>query len=167
MVGSPEGAGRGATVNEFLLPIALSVVLVALAWMLRDKFRARRVHFEWAVGPAVNKQQKGRNVLEITITNEQKVKVTLTPKTGGGKPAQLDGTPSWTVSSGDSTLEASADGLSATLVSSDTPGETIFVVEADADLGEGVENITDAIKLTVQGARAASLGLSAGTPENK
>lgn len=104
---------------------------------------------------------------EIRITNEQKVKVTLTPKTGAGKPAKLDGKPTWTVSSGDSTVEVADDGMSAELVSSDTPGETMFVVEADADIGEGVETITDAIKLTVEGAKATSLGLTVGEPENK
>ena|SRR6185436_474901 len=106
-------------------------------------------------------------MLEIKISNEEKVKVTLTPKTAAGKPAKLDGVPTWKVDTGDSTVVVADDGLSADLVSSDTPGETIFVVEADADIGEGVETITDAIKLTVNGANAKSLGLVAGTPEPK
>lgn len=106
-------------------------------------------------------------MLELTITNEQKVRVSLTPVTSTGKPAAVDGKPSWTVTSGDSTVVVSEDGLSAELVSSDTPGETMIVVEADADIGAGVETITDAVKLTVEGAKAVSLGLSAGTPEPK
>lgn len=106
-------------------------------------------------------------MLEISITNEQKVKVTLTPVTAAGRPAKLDGVPTWQVSSGDSTVVPSADGLSADLISSDIPGETMFVVSADADLGQGVVNITDSVKLTVEGALATSLGLTAGTPETK
>jgi hypothetical protein len=43
----------------------------------------------------------------------------------------------------------------------------MIVIEADADLGEGVETISDAIRLTVEGAKAQSLGLSVGTPEPK
>jgi len=107
--------------------------------------------------------------VEVSITNEQKVKATITPKTLGGKPAQVDpnNPPKWSVVSGDSTVTPATDGLSADLVSSDTPGDTVYLVEADADLGDGVETISDTIKLTVIGARAANLGLTLGTPENK
>lgn len=106
-------------------------------------------------------------MLDISITNEQKVNVTLKPVTATGKPATLDGAPTWTVASGDSTIEIATDGMSAELISSDTPGETMFVVEADADLGSGVVTINDSIKLTVSGAMAVNLGLSVGTPEPK
>ena len=107
--------------------------------------------------------------VEVSITNEQKIKATLTPKTAGGKPAQLDpnNPPTWTVVSGESSVSVSADGLSADLISADSPGETIILVEADADLGGGVETVADTIKLTVLGARAQNLGLTLGVPENK
>lgn len=101
--------------------------------------------------------------LEITITNEQKIQVTLTPVTATGRPAKLDGAPEWSVISGDSTLDVASDGKSAFLVSADDPGDTQFLVKADADLGAGVEEVSDTIRLTVEGARAASLGLAAGT----
>ena len=55
-------------------------------------------------------------MLEITITNEQKIQVTLKPVTATGRPAKLDGTPEWSVISGDSTLEVATDGLSAFLI---------------------------------------------------
>ena len=112
-------------------------------------------------------KERTRMPLDVTITNEQKVKATLAPKTATGKPAPIDGKPTWTVQSGDSTVVVADDGLSADLISSDTPGDTIFVVEADADIGEGVETLADTIRLTVQGARAANLGLSLGAPEAK
>ena len=105
--------------------------------------------------------------LAVSITNEQKVTVTLKPVTNAGKPAKLDGAPTWTVVSGDSTVTPSADGLSASLVSADNPGDTTYLVEADADLGEGVETIQDTITLTVIGANAANLGLVASPPELK
>lgn len=106
-------------------------------------------------------------MLELTLTNEQQVRVTLAPKTATGRPAQLDGKPTWDVVSGASTVVVDEDGRGALLVSADDPGDTQFLVKADADLGEGVEEISDIIKLTVQGARAASLGLSAGPAEPK
>jgi hypothetical protein len=123
-------------------------------------------HFDFRVGQPQPKKGKN-NMLEISITNEQQVKVTLAPVTATGKPAQLDGAPSWSKASGSSTFKVSSDGLSATLVSSDTPGESMFNVEADADLGDGVQTISDAIKLIVNGAQATSLGMTVGLPEAK
>jgi len=105
--------------------------------------------------------------VEVTLTNEQKVSVTLSPKTATGKPAQLDGVPTYTVQSGDSTVVPAANGLSAELISSDTPGDTQVLVEADADLGAGVVTISDIITVHVQGAQAENLGLTVGTPVPK
>jgi len=119
-------------------------------------------------GVATKKKRKPMPVV-VSITNEQKIKAGLTPTTGGGKPAQLDpnNPPKWSVISGDSTVVPSADGLSADLVSSDTPGDTVYLVEADADLGDGVETLSDTIKLSVLGALAQNLGLTLGVAENK
>jgi hypothetical protein len=111
--------------------------------------------------------RKDTKRMEITITTEQKVTVTLKPVTATGKPAKLDGTPSWTVTDGDSVVNPSPDGLSAELVSSDTPGTTTILLEADADLGEGIEPISEVIELTVTGAKASSFGLTVGEPEPK
>jgi len=105
--------------------------------------------------------------LELKITNEQKIPVTLKPVTDTGKPATLDGKPAWTVISGNSQVVTSEDGLSAELISSDELGDTEIVVKADADLGEGVEEISDIIKLSVVGATAKNLGLAAGAPVPK
>lgn len=109
-------------------------------------------------------------MLEISLTNEQKVKVTLTPVTATGKPAPVDGVPTWEVISGagpGQNLEVAEDGMSAYLISNDTPGDIEFLVKADADIGEGMEEISDIIKLHVAGAKATSLGLVAGDPEPK
>lgn len=106
-------------------------------------------------------------MLEITITNEQQVNVTLHPVTATGRPAPVDGAPTWTVQSGNSTVNPAADGLSADLISSDTPGDTEILVEADADLGQGIVPISDIIRLSVAGAMAANLGLVAGDPTPK
>jgi len=106
--------------------------------------------------------------MEITITNEQKIKVTATPVTSTGKAAELDGALRVSVVSGDSTFaQDDTDPKSVSLVSSDTPGDTTFLIEGDADLGEGVELVQDTVTLHVQGARAANLGLAVGTAEAK
>ena len=125
------------------------------------------VHFDLVIGMAVNKDQTGENMVAIVISNEQKVNVTLNPVTDTKKPAKLDGAPVWSVISGDSTFIAAPDGLSADLVSSDTPGETVFLVDADADLGTGVEDLQETITLTVTGANAKNLGITVGSPTTK
>ena len=100
----------------------------------------------------------------ITITNEQKVMVTLAPTTEAGNPAILDGIPTWTVVQGDATLEVSEDGLSAFLVSGEAEVNSQIEVTADADLGEGVVTLTDVIDLAVVAAQASALGLAVDTP---
>lgn len=131
--------------------------------------RKRLPRLEFSFGLAENKEPetKGHHEMQITITNEQKIKVTLTPKTDSGKPAQIDGVPSWTVSTGDATLDQAPDGMSVYLVSGDAPGTSEILVEADADLGEGVETISATITLNVEGAKAVNLGLAIGEPEAK
>ena len=126
-----------------------------------------KVHFTYTVGPVTTKPKPTDTMLEINITNEQKVNVTLHPVTESGNPAQLDGVPTWEVVSGDSTVTAADDGLSADLISANDPGDTDFIVKADADLGSGVQEISDIIRLHVAGAMAANLGLVAGTPSPK
>lgn len=106
--------------------------------------------------------------VEITLTTEQKVRATLAPKTATGKPAQLDGKPTITVPSGSATIaNVSDDGLSFDIVSPDVPETSQVLVEADADLGSGVETISDIITVQIVGARAENLGITLGTPEPK
>jgi hypothetical protein len=107
-------------------------------------------------------------MLAVACSNEQKVPVTATPRTAAGNPAQVDGALTVTVQSGDGTVEQ--DPLTPLVfkaVSGANPGTTVFLVEADADLGSGVQTISDTVELTVTSATAANFGLAAGTPEPK
>ena len=99
--------------------------------------------------------------LNLTCTNEQKIPVTLNPMTGGGRPAQLDGPPRVTVTAGDSTVVITGP-LTFEVISSDVPGVTEYLVEADALLGPGEILLPDTVSLTVASASAASLGMIAG-----
>lgn len=100
----------------------------------------------------------------ITITNEEKVQVTLAPTTAAGNAATLDGVPVWTVTAGDATIEVSEDGLSCMLISGAADVNSKVEVTADADLGEGVVSLTDVIDLAVVPASASQLGLQVGAP---
>ncbi len=141
------------------------VLEAKLDWLL-----LRKVRFEYSVGPVTYKSKLigGSKMLEVSITNEQEVVVHLNPKTATGKPAQVQaGSTTWTVQSGDATLTPSDDGLSCKITSAELPGDTSIVVDADADLGDGVTDVNDIVLVHVAGAQAASLGLSADDPTPK
>ena len=105
--------------------------------------------------------------LNIAITNEEKILVTLAPLTASGNAANLDGEPTWTVAEGDATIEVQPGGLSAYIISG-TPGASTVVVTADADLDAGeVRELGDVIAVTVVEVEAASFGFSVGAPEPK
>ena len=97
-----------------------------------------------------------------TITNEQKVKFNLNPLTEAGNPGSVDGTPIWTVVSGDATLEVDPNGMGAYLVSGEANVNSVIQVEADVDLGEGVTTLVDTIDLAVVAATVSTLGLVEG-----
>lgn len=131
----------------------------------------KHVHFGYRIGEPQPKHRR-KEMLDIEITNEQKIKVTLNPVTESGNPAELDGKPEWSVLSGGNedpskNLQVSEDGLSAYLISNDTPGDIEFLIKADADRGAGFEEISDVIRVHVSGAKAKSLGLVKGEPEPK
>ncbi len=123
--------------------------------------------FGYRVGPVSNKTSASSPIMDLIITNEQQVKVTLAPKTPKGKPVALDGAPEWKVTAGSCTLDVATDGLSATIISGDDAGDSEVTISADADLGAGVVTISDAIRVTVNGAQAQSLGLTAEAPTTK
>lgn len=138
-------------------------------WVFQRRRKGRKVTLNFIVGPPLlkSKPQPTKDTMDIQLTNEQKVQATLTPVTATGKPAKIDGKPVWSVPTGTATVAPADDGMSAYIVSGDEPGPSVIVVSADADLGEGVETIEAHIDLTVVGAKAASLGLTLGTPEAK
>lgn len=142
-------------------------IIQTINLVCRPEHEKPRVRFQFAIGLPQNKPKENSMPVAVKITNEQKVTVTLKPVTDTGKPAALDGKPTWEVVSGNATVQVADDGLSAVLVSADDPGDTQFLVKADADLGEGVEEISDVVTLNVVGATAKNLGLAVGTPEPK
>lgn len=153
---------------SFNLTFSLDDVLQAFrSGILIGRIKQRlKPYFDFKV--EVKPKTKGPTVLELNITNEQQVTVHLAPKTPKGKPATLDGVPTWVVQPGGNvTLEVADDGLSCTIVSADEPGTSEVLVSADADLGEGVETISDLIQVAVGGAKASSLGLTADAPVDK
>jgi hypothetical protein len=119
------------------------------------------------------KLKKGVIIMsDTTITTEQKIiGNVLTPKTAAGNPAPVDGKPTWTKLSpaepDGCNLVIAEDGLSADVVSGDNIGDSVFQVDADADLGEGVETISVQFTVHVVSPKASSLGFGFGTVVQK
>ena len=105
--------------------------------------------------------------MDVKSTTEEKVQITLAPKTSSGKDAQLDGKPNWEVVSGNATIDVAENGLSAFVVSEDTAGSSVIKVSADADLGAGIRTNEEIINYTYSNPEAAALGVVAGTPVPK
>ena len=126
----------------------------------------RAAGFTICFGLPTTKESKKMPV-EVSLTVEEKVTATLKPVTKTGKPAKLDSAPVWSVVSGNGTVVPASDGLSAELLSSDTPGDTVYLVDGDADLGSGVVDIQDVITVHSLGANAANLGITVSDPVPK
>lgn len=99
-----------------------------------------------------------------TIKDSQQFDYTLQITDKKGAPADVDGVPRWTSSNElVAAVEPSADGKSATVVAG-VPGTATIAVSADADLGEGVTEISGAEDVVVTPGGAAVISLLGGDP---
>lgn len=105
-------------------------------------------------------------MIKVRITDEQKVRLSINPTSAKGKPVKVE-KPAWTVVDGGAGLSVADDGLSAEVTSPDSPGVTNIQIQADADLGDGVDTITELVEVTVIDPEASSLGVQADTPVDK
>lgn len=104
----------------------------------------------------------------LVLTDVQKVALAIAPKSAAGNPATVDGVPAW--SSSDETvvtLTVAADGMSAEAVTTGKLGTAQVNVTADADLGEGLKEITGVLDVEVKASEAVSLDINAGAPVDK
>ena len=86
-----------------------------------------------------------------------------------GKPAKVDGVPTWTASNPAviDVLTPSADGLSATLHILDNVDVSQLTANADVDMGSGVNNVdfVDTISVIAGDASSATFALGPITPD--
>jgi len=105
--------------------------------------------------------------LDIVSTTEEMVHLKIAPVTSTGKPALLDGLPTWAITTGGATIVVDADGMGAFVVSEDIGGSSTWSVSADADLGAGVSTISDGGVYSYASPQAAALGITADAPVPK
>ena len=102
----------------------------------------------------------------LILTDSQKVVLSIKPVTKAGNPAPIDGLPVWSLGCEDHLkLELSEDGLSVTASALGKLGVCQVNVKVDADLGEGVEEITGTVDIEVKAGKAVNVGIEAGAPE--
>ena len=107
-------------------------------------------------------------ILMLVLTDSQFVTLNVTPVTKAGNPATIDGALKWSVSDESVlTLEVSEDGLSCKAATTGKLGDAQINVVADADMGEGVVETTGVLEVSVKAGAAASVAITAGTPEEK
>jgi hypothetical protein len=107
--------------------------------------------------------------LAVRCTTEEKIKVTFTPLTHAGHPAQADGPATFTVQTGDWTMAPldPPEDLSVWLVSPDAAGTAVVLASCDADLGSGVTLIQDTITCDAVHPMADHAELTAEAPVPK
>ncbi len=125
----------------------------------------------WTIGPVSEQPldpgpEKGFAMLQLT--DSQQCDLAIAPVDRKGKAAKVqDGSTTWTSSDETvATVEAGADGLTATVKAVDL-GTCQVNVSADADLGDGVSSLSGSLDVTVVGGQAVSLSVSTGVPSEQ
>lgn len=98
---------------------------------------------------------------EGACTNAEKLPVSVAFTSASGRPATVDGSITVTVQSGSGTVNMTG-ATSFEAVSGDVAEDVVYAVSADADLGAGVETISDVFTLHVTSEHAANFGFSTG-----
>ena len=103
----------------------------------------------------------------LILTDAQKVTLTISPVSAAGNPAPVQN-PSWSVSDAEVlSVVVAEDGLSAVVSTVGKLGDAQVSVTADADMGEGVKELTGVLDISVKASDAVSLNITAGNPEDK
>lgn len=106
---------------------------------------------------------------DTNITADQKLPLSIDPtsiKDREGNPASVENIVWATSDPTILTIEPAADNLSAVAVSH-LVGQATVLVEADADLGEGVKTINGSLTVLVEAGQAASITVIPGAPTPK
>jgi hypothetical protein len=109
---------------------------------------------------------KLKDIKMLALPNDQKVTASIQPVDAKGNPASIDGLAVWTSSSTDvaSVQNVSSDSLSAEIVPGSSIGSCQINVQADADLGTGITNITGVLDVSVVADQAVGFTITTAPP---
>jgi hypothetical protein len=129
-----------------------------------------RVYWTWKLDQfSVRFRIRRKDRIVIELTDEQKVSFEVAPLTAAGRPAPIHGEVVWTVSdpTAISLVVDPTDSKKGTLTALPGAGVRPWVLTGvfDADLGEGVREITAVGDGLVKDAEAVTAAVTFGTPE--
>lgn len=103
--------------------------------------------------------------LMLKMPIDRKVTATVAFKDRAGNSAPVDGVPAWSVQpDGLLTCESSEDGMSATFTPTGTLGTAQVIVTADAEIGDGITNLTLEGYIELVGGQAVTGVIDFGEP---
>ncbi len=148
--------------------MALSRLRKLLIWVLGGDVPGG---MDLAIGPVEPNLDGGGNVGELTLLEGQRVLVTAKPKSLSGRAARIDGAAVFSTNDR-ATLEitpgpdpATQAYIAAGPLGGDPKRTANVRVTADADLGEGVEELIASLDVVILPQKAAVLELELGQPE--
>lgn len=109
------------------------------------------------------------NIMAVSMTDTQFVTGQITPTNKKGNPAPVEAGSVKITSSNESVAVVTQDVADQTkfTVTGVAPGVAQIDVSADADLGEGITNITGFLAVEILPAQATGFGITTGTPQEQ
>lgn len=108
---------------------------------------------------------QGEN-MNVVLPDTHQFPVSISVVDAKGNPAEVQGTPAWASSDdGIAVVVPASDGKSAVVAATGPLGTCQITVTADADLGDGVTNISGLLDVTVVAGAAVGISLAPGPTE--
>jgi len=128
-----------------------------------------KVKLRWRVGPVSEQSLVGplgvRSMLQLTNTQQCPIEVSGVDKKGN--PAELDSVVFTSSDPSVATVEADPADQDKALIKAVATGTAQINVTADADLGDGVSELTGTLDVTVVAGQAVGFAINTGTVEEQ
>jgi hypothetical protein len=131
--------------------------------------RRRPIKLHWAIGP-ISEQRFPGLVGEkqmLKLTNTQQASLSISAVDRKGRPAQVDSIVFTSSDPNVATVEQDTADPSKALLKAVDAGTAQINVTADADLGDGVSELSGVLDVTVVAGQAVALSIGTGTPEEQ
>lgn len=120
--------------------------------------KTRTLRFAVTGIAVISKPNKRNTMIQISMSLDKLLRLTLHPVDAAGRPEPLDGPATAKVVSGDVTVAVNPDGTID--IRPGKPGDSVVEIDADAQEGPEVQILTETINVTVTHPNAVSLGIT-------
>jgi hypothetical protein len=137
----------------------------------KDDARRRKPKLLWVIGPISEqpmfRTSRSQKNIMLKLTNTQQAALSIAPVDRKGKPAQVDAIVFTSSDDTVATVTQDPDDPRKALLKAVETGTAQINVTADADLGDGVLELTGTLDVTVVAGQAVSLAIQTGTVEEQ